>query len=126
MGNAAVKAAPLPNTDWNLFSRALTEAVQSPIAGVQHGALQQIARYGDKLTLDDQALFEMIRIYRSDEDDNVRILALSALSKTDNGWVMDFFRRSARFETSRRVLERTLAVVQEYDQKLLFANWPSE
>ena len=111
----STQANPNKNTNWTQFSHALTEAIHYPNAGVQMGAIQQIARYGDQLELSDETIFEIVRIYRSSNDENVRILALMALGKTNDVWAMDFLKRSARFEDSARVLKHTRAVVQAYE-----------
>ena len=103
---------PNANTNWNQFSQALNVAVQHANAGVQMGALQQIAHYGDQLNLDDEAIFEIVRVYRSSNNDNERILALMALDATNDVWAMDFVKRSARFEKSARVLKHTQAVIR--------------
>ena len=105
---------PDASTNWNQFSQALSHAVQHDNAGVQMGALQQIARYGEQLNLSNEAIFEIVRVYRSANSDNERILALMALDATNDVWAMDFVTRSARFENSARVLKHTQAVIQAH------------
>ncbi len=108
------KAAPDTKTaNWNTFSKALVQAVQSDNAGVQSSALQHIARYGENLEVD-AALFDIVRIYRNAEDENTRILALMALNKVGNEWTMDFLRRTVRFENNERILKHTIAVVNAH------------
>jgi hypothetical protein len=100
-------------TDWALFSEALVEAMDTPNQGVRLGALLQIATYGSHLDVD-EALFDIVRIYRDATDTNCRILALMALASLEDPWAMDFLERSARFEKNDRIRRHTIAVVNEY------------
>lgn len=100
-------------TDWELFSKALIKAAKHDNHGVQLGAIQQIAIYGSQLDVD-AAVFDVVRVYRNSDDVNERILALSALSKMDNGWAIDFLSRNVPFEKNARVRAITIDVVNRY------------
>lgn len=100
--------------EWTAFSKALVHALHHENAGVQASALQHIAHYGQKLNVD-AALFDIVRIYRNDKNENTRILALAALHQVGNAWTMDFLKRSTRFENSKRILKHTYAVINAHE-----------
>jgi hypothetical protein len=77
------------------------------------GAIQQIAIYGSHLDVDD-AVFDVVGVYRNSKNENERILALSALGKMKNAWAMDFLSRSVPFEKNDRVRQITIDVVNQY------------
>ena len=100
-------------TDWKRFSDALESAIEHENYGVKLGAIQQIAIYGSHLDVDG-AVFDVVRVYRNSDNENERILALSALAKMNNAWSIDFLSRSVRFEKSERVRAITIDVVNQY------------
>jgi hypothetical protein len=100
-------------TDWQLFSKALVKAAKHDNHGVRLGAIQQIAIYGSHLDVDD-AVFDVVGVYRNSKNQNERILALSALGKMRNAWAMDFLSRSVPFEKNDRVRQITIDVVNQY------------
>ena len=115
VGLLATSTAQAQNnsTNWSQFSDALENAAAHENYGVKLGALQQIAIYGSHLDVDD-AVFDVVRVYRNSSEVNERILALSALSKMENAWAIDFLSRSVRFEKNERVRNITIDVVNQY------------
>jgi len=112
LGTGTVQAQA-SQTDWQQFSKALVKAAKHDNHGVRLGAIQQIAIYGSHLDVDD-AVFEVVGVYRNSKSDNERILALSALGKMDNAWAIDFLSRSVPFEKSKRIRDITIDVVNRY------------
>lgn len=100
-------------TDWELFSKGLIQAVESGNYGAKLGAIQQIAIYGSNLDVN-PVVFDIVRVYRNAKDENERILALSALAQMRNAWAMDFLARSIPYEKSIRVRRHTIDVVNAY------------
>jgi hypothetical protein len=100
-------------TDWDVFSEALVKAAKHDNYGVRLGAIQQIAIYGSRLNVD-AAVFDVVRVFRNADDVNERILALSALSKMNNGWAIDFLARNVPFEKNTRVRAISIDVVNRY------------
>lgn len=109
--SATVKAQN--QTNWQLFSKGLIQAVDSDNYGAKLGAIQQIAIYGSNLHVN-PVVFDVVRVYRNSKNENERILALSALAKMRNAWAMDFLARSVPFEKSARVRRHTIDVVNAY------------
>ncbi|MEM1269964.1 MAG: hypothetical protein AAF752_00775 [Bacteroidota bacterium] len=96
--------------NWDKFSAALVTNIQAGHPGVQASALRHVVYYGDKVDVSD-AVFDIVRIYRDNDDENLRMLALAALHKMDNTWANDFIARSIPFEKSDRVKRQSLAVL---------------
>ncbi len=108
-----LKATPLAPSVKNLdrFSQALVRALRHENEGVQLSALRQVINYGSDVDVSD-AIFDIVAIYRSNENENVRILALSAIASTKHSWAMDFLKRSVVFESSERVERHTRAALK--------------
>ena len=83
---------------WIQFGENLVVALKSDNDGLQLSALQRIVVYGERIDVSD-ARFELVRLFRDNKDERVRMTALNALSKVRDGWVADFLYRSARFES---------------------------
>ena len=96
---AAAFAGESAETDWNAFSKNLVKSLKSENEGIRLSAMQQVITYADKVNVDD-AVFDIVKVYRSHEDVKVRQLALTALHKTNNAWAMDFLKRNLEFEKS--------------------------
>ena len=96
---AAAFAGTNENTDWDAFSDNLVKGLKSDNEGVRLSAMQQVITYADKVNVDD-AVFDIVEVYRSHNDIKVRQLALTTLHKTNNAWAMDFLKRNLEFEKS--------------------------
>lgn len=102
------------DVDWVGFSKNLAANLTSENTGVKQSAMQLIIKYGDKLKLDDDAIFELVKIYRWQEDVKYRQMALVTLYSLKDKWAMDFIKRSLEFENDP-VLKHTLAaIVNDY------------
>jgi hypothetical protein len=92
---------PAYDTDeaaWIQFGENLVVALRSGNDGLQLSALQHIIVYGERVDVSN-ARFELIRLFRDNKDERVRMTALNALSKMNDTWIADFLYRSARFES---------------------------
>lgn len=96
--NLTPPPADADETAWTQFGENLVVALKSDNDGLQLSALQHIVVYGDQIDVSD-ANFELVRLFRDNKDDRVRMTALNALSKLNNSWVADFLNRTARFES---------------------------
>jgi hypothetical protein len=86
-------------TDWQAFSENLVVALKSNNEGLQQSAMSQIIRYADNVDVDD-AVYDVMQIYRSNKNESVRRLALTTLYKMQNKWALSFLRRAVQFEES--------------------------
>lgn len=113
-GFATANAQTKANVNWDLFSENLVHALKSDNAGLRHSAMQLVIRHGENLNVRD-ALFDVVHIFRSNKDRNVRLLALAAISKMNSNWAMYFLKRSLKFEKDPVVQRHVLAHVTEYE-----------
>lgn len=91
-------SADADETVWTQFGENLVVALKSDNDGLQLSALQHIVVYGERIDVSD-AKFELVRLFRDNKDERVRLTALNALSKLNDSWVADFLHRTARFES---------------------------
>lgn len=115
--------------DWEIFSKNLVNALQSENTGLQQSAMQLVIRHGDRLQVHD-ALFDVVRVFRSGKDRGVRLLALTAMSKMNSNWAFYFMKRSIKFEDDPIIKRQLLAIViDHYNRKqakegdLALMNW---
>lgn len=101
---------------WEAFSENLVRSLQSEYDGVKSAALGMIIRYGNQLDVD-EAVFDVVGIYRTHENEKMKRMALVALGNMENEWAIEFMERAQRFEDSP-VLQQTMkAVVADYREK---------
>ena len=111
---AASEASAIDATTWKTFSTNLVHALQMDNDGVRMTAMQYIIRYNDKLDVSVAAI-DVARIYRNHEDDNVRRMAVVALSQMQSDWAIGYLRLSKNYEKSETVRQTIEAVVAEYE-----------
>ncbi|NNE71799.1 MAG: hypothetical protein HKN29_15750 [Rhodothermales bacterium] len=95
------------------ISESLAEALASDHRGLETGALRLVIAYGDVVSLNRTAVIEMVRLYRDDEDENVRQMAVVALGAAGDEWGLDFLERSEAFEDVRRIRHTIRAVLAQ-------------
>jgi hypothetical protein len=99
--------------NWEAFSKNLVKAIQTPNKGLQQDVLQKIIFYGDKLDVQD-AVFDIVRIFRLEKNPQVRRLAMVALYKIGDDWAMYFLKRNKKFEKNKTILNHSSRIVQQY------------
>jgi len=104
-------------TNWEQFSVNLVNAFKIPNEGLHKSAMCMIIRYADNLQVDD-AVFDVVKIFRSNKDVKVRQLALVTLHKMQNAWAMDFLRRHHKFEDDATIRKMNCCIVNSYYAKL--------
>lgn len=111
---AASEAAAINAATWEAFSTNLVHALTMDNDGVRVAAMQYIIHYGDKLDVG-AAVFDVMRIYRNHNDDNVRRMAVVALSRMQSDGAIGFLRLSLEYEKSEIVRHTIQAVVSEHE-----------
>jgi len=111
--------------NWEAFSKNLVMALGTTNTGLQLSAMGMIIRYSDKLQVDD-AVFDIMRIYRLNKDPQVRILALVTLHKIHNDWSMYCLKSNMKFETDERVKKLCSFVLNDYYTQKERAKYSSE
>jgi hypothetical protein len=113
IGTASATEKP---TDWSSFSASLVRTLTSPNEGLQLSAMTQIIKYADHLDVDN-AVFNVMRIYREHENEKTRQLALTTLYKMKNKWAINYLRRAVLFEESPVLKKHIFHILKECDQK---------
>ncbi|RPI02433.1 MAG: hypothetical protein EHM72_04185 [Calditrichaeota bacterium] len=115
---SAIYAEPQAKLDWQKFSKNLALAVCSENDGLRNSAMCMMIQYADQLTFDRSTIYDIIRIFRNNEDDNVRLLAMVTLYKSEDPWAMDFLKRHRRFEENQRIKKLCCCAVKAYYAKM--------
>ena len=98
--------------DWTQFSTNLVEALQSAHDGLQQAAMRLVIRHGDNLDVA-AAVFDVMRIYRNGDKENLRRMAVVTLANMNSDWALKFLKRSVRFERSKNIRKTIQAVLAE-------------
>ncbi len=107
------ETAEAGQVDWNAFSKNLVEAIASDNEGLQRSAMRLIIRHADKVDVD-QAVFDLVRIYRAHKNERVQQLAVVTLHKIQNSWAMDFLKRDLKFQESPVLQRQIVACLSEF------------
>ena len=97
---------------WQKASQNMVYALKHGPDGLKQSVLQNIIRYGENLQMD-EAVFEIMSIYRSHPDERVRQLALVALYKMNNSWALSFLERAVKFEKSPKLRKSICAILYQ-------------
>ena len=107
---AASAEAAVVEAQWKRFSSNLVAALGSDLAGVQQAAMRYVIQYSDQVNVSD-GVFDVMKIYRNDADDNRRRMAVVALGSMHSDWAIAFLERSEPFENSEMVAQTIRAVL---------------
>ncbi len=118
MFTAMVNAAD--NVDWKDYSRKLVASLKSDNEGVKLSAMQQVITYADMVNVDD-AIHEIVQVYRTHPDVKVRQLALTTIYKTQNPWAMDFLKRNLAYESSPVLKAQIFHILDNYKPGSVYA-----
>ncbi len=103
-------------TDWAKFSENIKVALQSENTGLKYSAMQHIIKYSDDLNVDNpNAVFEVMREFKNNEDQSIRRLSLITLYKMNNDWAMASLKRQYKFEENIKIKNAIGAVVLAYE-----------
>jgi len=114
--NIPVQAPVLSAVQWDDYADRLEAALDTDHKGLNHAALRLVIAYGDNLSLDEDAVFDVMRIYRDDDSERARRMAVVALAEMDSDWAISFLERSSRFEKSETVKQTILAVLELHNR----------
>ncbi|MFT5142677.1 MAG: hypothetical protein ACI80V_000384 [Rhodothermales bacterium] len=106
-GTTAISVA-----DVTTISGSVAEALKSGHRGLESAALRLVISYGKTIDLDDEAVLDVVRLYRDHRDENMRQMAIVAIGAANDDWAVDFLQRSERFEDSPRLRRTIHAVLQ--------------
>ena len=101
--------------NWDVLSENLVHALKSDNSGLQQSAMRLIIQYADHVHVD-AAIFNLMRLYRQNDDSKVRQLALVTLYKIGNTYAMDFVKRNLKYETDQKVIKLSNAILNDYNR----------
>jgi hypothetical protein len=111
----ADESTTVEEIDWEAFSKNVIKNLATNNDGVRISALQNIIENGDKLNVDD-AVFDIMSMYRNSKNQKVRQLAVVALHKIHNEWAMGFLKRNLKFETNPTIKRQILDCMLQHEQ----------
>ncbi|KAA3618662.1 MAG: hypothetical protein DWQ05_06790 [Calditrichaeota bacterium] len=100
---------------WKMYSKNLVKCIKEGNPGVRYAALQRIISYSDKLEVN-AAVFDIMRIYRTDKNVHARQLALSALHKMKNDWAIGFLKLHINHEKNMVLKKQIFAMIKDYEK----------
>jgi hypothetical protein len=119
--NSVSAQAPESAYDWELISENLVVGIQSGNPGVQQAAMRMVIQHPQNLDVD-EAINDLMHIYRFNEDTKMRQLALVTLHKINSEYAMDYAKRNLEFENDEKVLKLSQAALCDCARKNLFVN----
>ncbi len=107
-------ALPVKRSAWETLRANLVKGLIEDDDAIRSAAMRLVIQYGNLVDVDD-AVFDIVGIYRNHESRRMRQMAVVTLGATGNDWALDFLRRSLPFEKSA-VLQRTITgVLTQHD-----------
>jgi hypothetical protein len=113
--NATSAFATERNVNWGTVSENLVSALQSDNPGLQQSAMRLIIQHADKVNVD-EAVINMMGLYRYSDNTKVRQLALVTLHKIQNQYAMDFVKRNLKYETDEKIIKLSNAMLNNYTE----------
>ncbi len=107
-----LQAVRAGEVDWEAFSKNVVKALKSDNTGLQQSAMQMVIKYSSQLNVKD-AVFDVMRIYRNDKNQQVRRLALVTLTNMDSEWAKGFLKREIQFEGDSEIKKQLIAINTE-------------
>jgi len=103
------------NVNWDVVSENLVNALQSDNPGLQQSAMRLVIQYANQVDVD-EAVRNMMSLYRHSDDSKVRQLALVTLHKIGDDYAMDFVKRNLKYETDEKIIKLSNAMLNNYNE----------
>ncbi len=95
-------ATEMTVADWSAYEGHIVEGLRSDHDGIVQAALRLSIQYAEVVSIDD-ALLDVMSVYRNHSDARVRHLAAVALASTDNELALGYLRLSLDFEKNEAI-----------------------
>ena len=76
--------------------------------------MQLIIRYSDKIDVTD-GVFDVMREFRNNDDQNIRKLALITLYKMNDNWAIEFLKMQHQYEENQDIKNKIEHIVYAYE-----------
>jgi HEAT repeat protein len=114
VSNERTHAPVISALDWQNYGERLHDALSLDHTGIRHSALRLIIAYSDQLELGTETIVDLMHIYREDESEQARRMAVVALAELDSKLAVDYLERAHSFEKSDAVRKTIAAVVSAH------------
>ena len=104
------QAPSMSRLDWQNYGNHLSDALTGEHVGLRHSALRLIIAYSDQLNMGNETVVDLMKVYRDDDSEQARRMAVVAMAELDSDLAVDYLERSHEFEKSESV-KRTIAAV---------------
>ncbi len=111
---ATISHSYSPETQLQIFSKNLVNALKSDHEGIKATAMGMVIRYGDQVDVKD-AVIDVLRVYREHESESMRRLAVVTLGKMNSGMAISYLERAVQFEKSPALKQTMQAVIAAQD-----------
>jgi len=101
---------------WQTFSDNLTKSLKSENPGVKYSAMQLIIEYSDNIDVTD-GVYDVMRVFRNNNDQKVRKLALVTLYKMNSDWAIEFLKMHQKYEENNEIKKTIASIVMAYQNK---------
>ena len=98
---------------WDVFSANLVKTVKSNHPGLRNSAMQLIIQYSDSLDVSD-AVYDIMQIFRFNDDQRVRRLAMITLSKINTDKATAYLSKYLKFEENESIKNQGYYIISEY------------
>ena len=105
--------AQYEKVNWELVNKQLVHSLQSQNETIQQCAMQSVITWSEWVNVDD-AVFDVMRIFRYHEDQKVRQMALMTLYKMNNDYARDRMKMFIKFEDNPKI-KRSLEYMVYYN-----------
>ena len=110
---ASLGQAQTREINWNAFSKNLVIAIKSGNPGLQQSAMQHIIQYADNLNVKD-AVWDLSRIMRFNDNCRVRRLAMVTLYKINTDKALGYLTQNLKFEKDQGVKKQGCCILSEF------------
>jgi hypothetical protein len=102
------------SANWDSFSKNLVKGLSSGNQGLRESAMCMVICYSDQLNVS-SAVNDVVSVFRSTANPNVKKLALVTLTKMKSSKAIDFLKRHQYYEKDARVKKMIKSALAEYN-----------
>ena len=99
-----------PETQLQIFSKNLVNALKSDHEGLKAAAMGMVIRYGDQVNVK-EAVIDVMHVYREHESESMRRLAIVTLGQMNSNMAIAYLERALQFEKTPALRQTMQAVV---------------
>jgi len=109
----ANEAIAQKRVNWDAVSDNLKANMKIDNEGVNVSTMQLMIQYAESLSVSN-SVYDVMRIFRDNENQGIRQMALIALYKMKDPWAMNFLKRHIYFEENPFIRKLCISCVADY------------